>query len=406
MARTYQELLIDLAHRESSNRYDYINSLGYAGAYQFGEAALQAIGYYAADGTNGHPYDWNGGWTGKDGIDTLSEWLANSAVQDKAVGEWFKYLWTTEIKSLDLQKYVGQTINGVKITESGILAGAHLVGVGAVATYLNSGGSEVPADPSGTPVSEYIGEFSGYAVDPVFGTATMQINWLYLTQGPEGIPIPTYGEFGGPNWSGGNFVGDGEPGDYTVQPEDTLDQLFLSHDQAYDQPDTFDRALADIKLIQSIQALPADAVSGEGDLYAGWAVLAMLYQIAMVNKHPGLLLALDLNDTVQDAADLIAQGSISPEPNEVVGLVKWLGETAKGLADLVFPIILKDLLFDFISEDAFVFVTQAADASNEAPDLSDLGDLLGRDTIANLIPDAGSDAEAITAPAVIQDFLI
>jgi hypothetical protein len=109
MARTYQELLSDLAHRESSSQYDFINSLGYAGAYQFGEAALQAIGYYAADGTNGHPYDWNGGWTGKDGIDTLSEWLANSAVQDKAVGEWFKYLWTTEIKNLDLQKYVGQT---------------------------------------------------------------------------------------------------------------------------------------------------------------------------------------------------------------------------------------------------------------------------------------------------------
>jgi hypothetical protein len=165
--RTYKDLLSALALSESSNRYNYVNSLGYAGAYQFGEAALRVIGYYKLDGTNGHPYDWNGGWTGKDGIDSLNEWLTNPAAQDKAVGEWFKYLWTTEIKTLGLQQYVGQTINGVKITESGILAGAHLVGAAAVATYLKSGGSTGVSDPSGTTAASYIAKFAGYAVDPI-----------------------------------------------------------------------------------------------------------------------------------------------------------------------------------------------------------------------------------------------
>jgi serralysin len=170
MAGTYQDLLVALGYSESTNRYDYVNSLGYAGRYQFGEAALRMIGYYGLDGTAAA--DWNNGWTGKDGINSLADWLANPAVQDKALSEWFNYLWTTEIRDFGLHQYVGTTINGTPITESGILAGAHLVGADQVAVYLNSGGALGATDPFGTPVAEYIAKFSGYAVDPISAPAT------------------------------------------------------------------------------------------------------------------------------------------------------------------------------------------------------------------------------------------
>ncbi len=170
MAGSYNDFLHALAFSESSNRYDYVNPQGYAGAYQAGESALRMIGYYKLDGTAA--VDWNNGWTGKDGINSLADWLSSPAIQDKAAGEYFTYLWNTEFKEFGLQKYIGQTINGVEITASGLLAGAHLVGADSVAVYLNSGGTQGASDPWGTPVAEYISKFGGYDVSPVIGTAT------------------------------------------------------------------------------------------------------------------------------------------------------------------------------------------------------------------------------------------
>jgi hypothetical protein len=166
----------------------------------------------------------------------------------------------------------------------------------------------------------------------------MQINWLQLTEGPGDIPVPTYGQYGGPNWSGGEVVGDNEPGNYDVPPEDRLDALFRDHDQAYDQPDTLLRAQADLRLIQAILDQPADEVTGEGDLYAGGAVLAMLYQIAVVNDHPELLFQVDVGQIVQGAVDRIEEGSITPEPQEVAGFVNWLGTIGQALAASERPI--------------------------------------------------------------------
>ena len=165
MSNSYPDFLDALGARESSNNYEAVASLGYAGRYQFSEIALTMIGYYQPDGTGAN--DWKDGWTGKDGINSLQDWLSSPAVQDKAVGEWFSYLWNTEIKDLGLQDYLGTTINGVQVTASGLLAGAHLVGANALAEYLNSGGTKGVSDPYGTPVSEYLTKFGGYAVDPI-----------------------------------------------------------------------------------------------------------------------------------------------------------------------------------------------------------------------------------------------
>jgi len=168
MAGTYQDFLYALGASESSNRYDFVS--GPAGYYQATEPALMAVGYYRWDGTSAN--DLNNGWTGKDGINSLSDFLNNPAVQDKWVGEWFTYLWNTEFNDLGIKQYIGQSIGGVTITESGLLAGAHLVGAPALADYLRSGGTSGQADPNGTTAATYIAKFAGYDAGPVTGTLT------------------------------------------------------------------------------------------------------------------------------------------------------------------------------------------------------------------------------------------
>ena len=73
------------------------------------------------------------------------------------------------IKNLGLDKYVGREINGQLITASGLLAGAHLVGVGGLKKYLNSNGKNDVKDATGTPVSLYIKRFAGYDVTKITG---------------------------------------------------------------------------------------------------------------------------------------------------------------------------------------------------------------------------------------------
>lgn len=61
--------------------------------------------------------------------------------------------------------YIGNTINGVKITESGLLAASHLVGNGGVRKFLKSNGEEDPADGNGTKCSTYMKHFGGYELN-------------------------------------------------------------------------------------------------------------------------------------------------------------------------------------------------------------------------------------------------
>jgi hypothetical protein len=267
----------------------------------------------------------------------------------------------------------------------------------------------------------------------------MSINWLITTESPPGIPVPTYGQYGGPNYSGGETIENGETPDFTVVPEDLLDQQFQRHDQVYYNPSAtaFDRAQADIQLIQGIRALPEDAVTGEGDLYAGGGILAMLYQIAVVNHHPELLAQLDLGNVVDDAFSLIGQGSIEPAPLEVAGLLDWLANADAAIASIDNPIVadaagrILDFVQDQVASNAladapsfqisggngFNFPIEEANVSGDAlrqsaepvaavadnvsvEDLRDLLDLWGGDAVADLVADAVPDQHAASVDAL------
>ncbi|MDA8762541.1 peptidoglycan-binding protein LysM, partial [Flavobacteriaceae bacterium] len=69
----------------------------------------------------------------------------------------------------DIKRSVGKTINGIKITESGILAAAHLSGAGNVKKYLRSNGSINLSDAYGTSIESYMKIFAGYDVSFIVG---------------------------------------------------------------------------------------------------------------------------------------------------------------------------------------------------------------------------------------------
>ena len=67
----------------------------------------------------------------------------------------------------DIQRFVGKKVKGVLITESGMLAAAHLAGPGNVIKYLRSYGGDNVQDAYGTMLSSYLVKFSGYDISNI-----------------------------------------------------------------------------------------------------------------------------------------------------------------------------------------------------------------------------------------------
>lgn len=126
-----------LAFKESRGDYFTVNSLGYLGKYQFGRGTLRLLG-----------------------IHDTKEFLNNPELQEKAfIANAERNKW---ILRRDIKRFVGKKINGVTVTESGILAAAHLAGPGSVKHYLRSFGTDNFADAFGTTIEYYMKKFSGY----------------------------------------------------------------------------------------------------------------------------------------------------------------------------------------------------------------------------------------------------
>jgi hypothetical protein len=133
-----EHFLNAIGHRESTNRYDVVNKWGYMGRYQFGKSTLKGLGYDVSK----------------------NEFLSNPELQEEAMLSLLKH------NKEKLQKYIdvfdGKTINGIYITESGILAAAHLGGQGSVRRYFRNG--KVFRDGNGTKITSYMDKFSGYDI--------------------------------------------------------------------------------------------------------------------------------------------------------------------------------------------------------------------------------------------------
>lgn len=126
-----------VAFKESQGHYNKINTLGYMGKYQFGLETLKTIGI----------------------TDSLS-FMNNPKLQEKAFVALLKRN-KSELKD-EISKYSGKIISGVKITESGILAAAHLGGAGSVKRFLKTNGQRKCKDEYGTSIKTYMKDFGGY----------------------------------------------------------------------------------------------------------------------------------------------------------------------------------------------------------------------------------------------------
>ena len=122
--KTLQQFLNDLGARESAGNYKAFNKFGYAGKYQMGEAALIDAGYYRKP-SRIYNNDWSGEFLGKDGIYSIQDFLNTPKAQENAQIVFKKKQWSY-LKAGDAHNYLGLIINGIVITPSGLLAGAHL----------------------------------------------------------------------------------------------------------------------------------------------------------------------------------------------------------------------------------------------------------------------------------------
>jgi len=157
--KTYEHFFEALSQKESSNNYKAVQKkYGYLGKYQMGEAALIDCGYYKRDGKISNSFR-NGFWTGKDNVKSKDDFLNNPVAQEKAIRLYMEIQWGY-ILSKNLDRFVGESRDGLVFTVSGILAGAHLGGHGHLEAYLKKG--VLIPDGNKVFVTEYIKNFAGY----------------------------------------------------------------------------------------------------------------------------------------------------------------------------------------------------------------------------------------------------
>jgi len=124
--------------------------LGYLGKYQFGASTLERFKIY-----------------------NTNRFLQNPELQEQAFLAYCKV--NKWILRKDIKRSVGKVMNGVKITESGILAAAHLSGAGNVKKYLRSDGDRNLSDAYGSSIKSYMKKFAGYDVSIIVGDRKAKI---------------------------------------------------------------------------------------------------------------------------------------------------------------------------------------------------------------------------------------
>lgn len=128
-----------IGNYESGNRYKITNRFGYMGKYQFGRSTLKGLGYNV----------------------TRKEFLNSPVLQEQAMLDLLSH--NKKILQTYIDYWEGKTVYGKVITESGILAAAHLAGPGNVKKFLRKG--ENFKDGNGTKLTTYLTHFSGYKLN-------------------------------------------------------------------------------------------------------------------------------------------------------------------------------------------------------------------------------------------------
>ena len=129
---------------ESGSNYNKVNRFGYLGKYQFGKGTLKMYG-----------------------VRNLSEYKLNPELQEKVfLMNVMRNKW---ILRREISWYSNRYLNGTYISESGIIAAAHLSGPGNVKKFLRSHCNPDldKRDANGTSISDYLNIFKDYDLEKI-----------------------------------------------------------------------------------------------------------------------------------------------------------------------------------------------------------------------------------------------
>ena len=133
----FNNFLSAIGRRESSNRWTVVNKWGYMGRYQMSRRNVDK--FLGKKVTN-------------------RQFLESRDLQNKCMISLLKH--NKKILRRQISKYANSNVNGVWVTESGILAAAHLAGAGNVRRWLRNGKNT--KDKLGTSLEDYMKLFGGY----------------------------------------------------------------------------------------------------------------------------------------------------------------------------------------------------------------------------------------------------
>ncbi len=142
----FSRFINDLGYKESGNNWLSVNRIGCFGEWQFGESTLHYLGYRKV---------------------TLKKFKANPQIFPRELQlEALKTLIRVNLVILmDYEHFIGDSIRGVEITKSGMIAASHLGGAGSLMKFLNSNGRINKKDVLGTSIYDYLKKFCYYDLE-------------------------------------------------------------------------------------------------------------------------------------------------------------------------------------------------------------------------------------------------
>ena len=144
IVKNHSSFLNAVGHRESTNNYKAVNQFGYLGKYQFGKGTLKMYG-----------------------VTNLVNYKNNPELQEKIfLMNVMRNKW---ILRREISWYSNRYLGGVYVSESGIIAAAHLSGPGNVKKYLRShcDANLNKKDANGTSISDYMRIFKDYDIEDI-----------------------------------------------------------------------------------------------------------------------------------------------------------------------------------------------------------------------------------------------
>lgn len=142
----FTRFINDLGRRESGNNWMSVNCIGCFGEWQFAESTVQYLGYKHV---------------------TLKKFRKNPDIFPREMqrGALESLIKVNLALLRNYESYIGDTVRGVIVTKSGMIAASHLGGAKSLKLFLSSSGRINKTDVLGTSVCDYLQKFRFYDLE-------------------------------------------------------------------------------------------------------------------------------------------------------------------------------------------------------------------------------------------------